>query len=180
MKKLLIVPVVVAMVAGCVIPQKMVSRDNLTSKRAAVVKQLLAKELDKPTLYELTDAHETRRPEKYGFYTNDSWRIKIFQVCFEVDEKTKEEMHYVLARGEDLVVAVFSDREYVEDEYLVPGEYCYCGPYQYQTAPVVRGVQTTGTKTVRLFVEVTTDEIRKRIESRKRELAEQSLGRPAR
>lgn len=121
----------------------------------------------RPTLYELTSSEETRRPEKGVVYENDSRRIKVFQACVEVDEKTKEETRYVLAIGGDLIIAVINKRDYVDGEYLLPGKYCYCGPFKYRTAPVVQGVQTEGSKTVRIFVEVS-DEEAKELEEKRR------------
>ena len=155
MKKLMLGLMMVAVAAGC------------ETVRPNVQPKVQSQKPSEPTLYDLTRAEETRRPEKGAIYVNDSRRIKVFQTCVEVDEKTKEETLYVLADGDDLVIAVISKREYVDDEYLLPGKYLYCGPYQYMTAPVVQGVQKTGTKTVRMFMEVT-DEEAKQIEENKR------------
>lgn len=166
--KRLVLGLTAAVLAGCETLQPKVVQWNDPSEGRHLVEVLdeSERELGMPTLYELTSAHEERRPEKGEVYENNSRRIKIFQSCVEVDEKTKEEMPYVLALGEDLIIAVISKREYVDDEYLVPGKYCYCGPFQYMTAPVVQGVQKSGTKTVRMFIEVSDEEARQ-IEAKK-------------
>ena len=172
MKKLMIVCAAAAMLTGCETMRPSVAPEKEPPARQRFLSpmpedEVEVKKTDKPTLYELTSAHEERRPEKGEVYENDSRRIKIFQSCVEVDEKTKEETPYVLAVGDDLVIAVISKREYVDDEYLVPGKYCYCGPFQYMTAPVVQGVQKSGTKTVRMFIEVSDEEARE-IEANKK------------
>lgn len=173
MKKLMIVCASVVMLTGCETTRPSVAPEKEPPARQRFLPSSVpadvveVKKTAKPTLYELTSAREERRPEKGEVYENDSRKIKIFQSCVEVDEKTKEETPYVLAVGDDLVIAVISKREYVDDEYLVPGKYCYCGPFQYMTAPVVQGVQKSGTKTVRMFIEVSDEEARQ-LEAKKK------------
>lgn len=185
--KYLLLGLIVTAVAGCIelsdgglhVGKAQVEASQIANQRPLIQTQESTSqeepsaELEKPTLYMLTSAQETRRPEKGDVYENNSRRIKIFQSCVEVDEKTKEETPFVLATGEDLVIAVVSKREYVDDEYLLPGKYLYCGPFQYQTAPVVQGVQKTGTKTVRMFMEVTDEQAQKIKEQRKAEKADE-------
>lgn len=172
MKNFVIVFSAAVLQIGCVAPQQTVDQEISTPKEESDIKPQEDQEPDLPTLYRLTDAREILRPEKYCSYKNDSRKIKIFQVVFDHDGQDGD--HYVLAQGKDFIIAVISDRDYVEDEFLVPGEYCYCGPYQYSTAPVYQGVQSKGTKTVRMFVEVTNDDVRSQMKTLRRELIDGS------
>ena len=90
-------------------------------------------------------------PNKGDRFTNHGNMIKVFQVCH--DEKGSYALACVDEAFDDehVLVRIDSDVEYVSDEFLLPGVYEYAGAYTYETAPIIDGVKTTGTKTARVF-----------------------------
>lgn len=113
-----------------------------------------------PTLVDFTKASNRVRPKKdmiYGYKDDD---LRVYQVI-EVPEEDGCPAHtWVLASDgiyspiSDLLIGIINDREYVTGELVENGEYRYIGPYTYETAPVVDGVEQKRTNTVRIFVEV--------------------------
>jgi hypothetical protein len=111
-------------------------------------------ENEEPTLYHFTDCDSGKRPEKGIAYNHTHGDIRVFQVIKEKVNDSEKELTWVLARGDSLCIGVINDREYVNGESLLKGKYRYIGPVTYETAPIIDGVKSKGTNTVRLFVEV--------------------------
>ena len=120
-----------------------------------------------PSLYHFTDPDSGKRPEKGIAYDHTHGDIRVFQVIKEKINDSENELTWVLARGNSMSIGVINDREYVNGESLLKGKYRYIGPLTYETAPIIDGVKSKGSNTVRLFVEVDSSFDKTYLESQK-------------
>lgn len=113
-----------------------------------------------PTLVDFTKASNRVRPKKdmiYGYKDDD---LRVYQVIEVPEEEGCPAYTWVLASDgiyspiSDLLIGIINEREYVTGELVENGKYRYIGPYTYETAPVVDGVEQKRRNTVRIFVEV--------------------------
>ena len=93
----------------------------------------------------------------YGYEDGD---LRVYQVINAPEEEGCPAYTWVLVSDgiyspiSDLLIGIINDREYVTGELVENGKYRYIGPYTYETAPVVDGVEQKRTNTVRIFAEV--------------------------
>lgn len=138
MKKLMIVPALVAMLTGCETTMKLPNGETAQPLLVAMRK----------------DCH----PNRGDKFVHDGDRIEVLQVL-QTDGFVLAHKEINLRRGDDildrgLTIRVDTKDDYAKDEFLRPGVYEYIGTYTYATSPIINRVKTTGTNTVRVFKQV--------------------------
>lgn len=145
MKKLMIVPALVAMLAGCETTMKLPNGE--TAQPLGETAQPLLVAMQK-------DCH----PNRGDKFVHDGDRIEVLQVL-QTEGFVLAHKEINLRRGDDildrgLTIRVDTKDDYAKDEFLRPGVYEYIGTYTYETSPIINGVKTKGTNTVRVFKQV--------------------------